>query len=234
MLDGLKIAFKDSNIRKLLIGYLLYMCGVFGRIGVMVYFFLYVVEQPMWLATAGVVMTVAMAVPNFIAPFLTKRFEKRVLMIACLIIGAIGGGLIFLGGNLMSFPLVLAGTALFHGCGASVGTFSYGLVAEIIDDMEVRTGKRADAIVLSVTSFAVKLGNAVAGSVGVLLLGAVGYVANAVQSSGTKFAMNGVINLIPAVLFIFTIIPFARITMNKQKAAENQAILMQRNAEKAE
>lgn len=234
MLEGLKMAFKDSNIRKLLVGYLLYMCGVFGRVGIMVYFFLYVVENPIWLSTAGIVMTIAMAAPNFIAPFLAKRFEKRTLMISCLIIGAIGGGFIFLGGNLMSLPLILIGTALFHGCGAAVGTFSYGLVAEIIDDMEVRTGKRVDAVVLSVTSFAVKLGNAVAGSVGVLLLGAVGYVANEVQNVGTKAAMNGVINLFPAALFLVTIIPFAMITMNKKKVAENQAILMEKNTKKAE
>lgn len=234
MLEGLKMAFKDSNIRKLLVGYLLYMCGVFGRVGIMVYFFLYVVENPLWLSTAGVVMTIAMAAPNFIAPFLTKRFEKRTLMISCLVIGAVGGGIIFLGGNIMNLPLILVGTALFHGCGAAVGTFSYGMVAEIIDDMEVRTGKRVDAVVLSITSFAVKLGNAVAGSAGVLLLGAVGYVANAAQTAGTKEAMNGVINLLPAALFLVTIIPFAMITMNKKKAAENQAILMEKNKKKAE
>ena len=234
MLDGLKMAFGDSNIRRLLIGYLLYMCGVFGRVGIMVYFFLYVVENPLWLSTAGAVMTIAMAAPNFIAPFLTKRFEKRTLMISCLIIGAIGGGSIFLGGNMMSLPVILIGTALFHGCGAAIGTFSFGMIAEIIDDMEVRTGKRVDAIVLSVTSFSVKLGNAIAGSVGVLLLGAVGYVANEVQTAGTKVAMSGVINLLPAALFLVTIIPFARITMNSKKAAENQAVLMERNAKKAE
>ena len=91
-----------------------------------------------------------------------------------------------------------------------------------------------DAIVLSVTSFSVKLGNAIAGSVGVLLLGAVGYVANEVQTAGTKVAMSGVINLLPAALFLVTIIPFARITMNSKKAAENQAVLMERNAKKAE
>lgn len=234
MLEGLKMAFKDSNIRRLLVGYLLYMCGVFGRVGTMVYFFLYVVENPMWLSTAGIVMTIAMAAPNFIVPFLTKRFEKRTLMLTCLVLGAIGGGCIFIGGNVMNLPLILTGTTLFHGCGAAVGTFSYGMIAEIVDDMEVRTGKRIDAVVLSVTSFAVKLGNAVAGSAGVLLFGMVGYVANEVQSAGTKLAMNGVINLLPAALFLVTIIPFAMITMNKKRAAENQAILMEKNAKKAE
>lgn len=232
VMTSLKIAFGDANIRKMLVGYLLYMCGVFGRIGIMAYFFLYVVEQPMWLSAAGTVMTITMALPNFVAPFLTKKFEKKHLMMACLIIGAIGGAVLYFGGMSSSLVLILIGTGLFHGCGAAVGGFSYGLIAEIIDDMEVRTGERADAIVLSVTSFAVKLGNAVAGSLGVVLLAAVGYVANSSHTPEVKQAMNGVINLCPAALFLLTLIPFGMITMNKAKVAENQAILQARQAEK--
>lgn len=232
VVENLKLVFGDSNIKKMLLGYLLYMCGVFGRVGIMVYFFLYVVEQPMWLSAAGTVMTIGMALPNFIAPFLTKRFEKKTLMIICLIIGAIGGGIIFVGGNSMSLPLILVGTILFHGCGAAVGTFSFALIAEIIDDMEVRTGKRADAIVLSVTSFSVKIGNALAGSLGVVILAAVGFVANTHHTEAVKFAMNGVINILPAILFLITLIPFGMIKMNGAKAAENQKILMQRQEEK--
>ena len=87
---------------------------------------------------------------------------------------------------------------------------------------------------LSATSFSVKLGNAIAGSLGVVLLGAVGYVANEVQNASTKLAMSGVINLMPAVLFLISMIPFFMITMNKAKAAENQAILQERHANKEE
>ena len=227
--DSLKLAFGDPSVRKLLLGYLIYMCGVFGRIGVMVYFFLYVVENPLWLSVAATVMTAAMAVPVLAVPFLTSRFEKKTLMTALLILGAIGGGILFMGGRLMSLPLILVGTAMFHGCGALVGTVSYGLVAEIVDDMEVRTGNRADAIVLSVTSFSVKLGNAIAGSLGVVLLGVAGYVANATQDAATKTGMNMVINLLPAALFLIAIIPFSMIKMNQAKAAENQVILMSRH-----
>lgn len=226
--ESLMTAFQDKNVRSLLVGYLIYMCGVFGRVGIMVYFFLYVVEQPTWMATASVVMTIAMMAPNFITPFLTKRFEKRNLIAAFLVLGFIGGVIMFLGGNMSSLPVICFGTALFHGCGAGVGGFAYGLIAEIIDDMEVRTGNRADAIVSSVTSFAVKLGNAIAGSAGIAVLVAVGYVANEVQSAATKTSMNAVINIVPGVLYLIAIIPFALIKMNNKKAAENTKILQER------
>ena len=232
VMESLKLAFSDANIRKLLIGYLLYMCGVFGRLGVMAYFFLYVVENPLWISVAATVMTVAMAVPNFIMPFLTVRFEKKSLMLCFLAIGAVGGLVMFLGGKMMSLPIILVGTALFHGCGSATGGASYGLIAEIIDDMEVRTGSRADAIVLSVTSFSVKLGNAIAGSLGVILLAAAGYVANETQTAATKTGMSVVINLLPAGLYLLALIPFSMIKMTRAKAAENQAILSARHAEK--
>lgn len=226
--DSLISAFKDHNVRCLLLAYLLYMCGVFGRVGIMIYFFTYVVEQPMWMATAGVVMTFAMMVPNFITPFLTKRFEKKQLIITFLIIGFFGGIIMFFGGNISNLPVICIGTALFHGCGAGVGGFAYGLIAEIIDDMEVRTGKRADAIVSSVTSFSVKLGNAVAGSVGIMALAAVGFVANTQHSESVKMAMSAVINIAPGILFLLAIIPFALIKMNNKKASENMEILAER------
>ena len=176
-------------------------------------------------------MTIAMAAPSFVMPLLTERFEKKTLMMAFLIVGAFGGVVLFFGGNLVSLPVILIGTALFHGCGGAVGTVSYGLVAEIVDDMEVRTGSRADAIVLSVTSFSVKLGNAVAGSLGVALLGAVGYVANTTQSAATKGGMSMVINLLPAALYLAALIPFSMIKINRKKVEENQAILSARHSE---
>lgn len=233
ILESVKIAFNDANIRKLLIGYLVYMCGVFFRVGVMVYFFLYVVENPLWLSAAATVMTISMAAPSVFLPFLTKRFEKKHMMLVFLVLGAFGGVLLFFGGRILNLPLILIGTGMFHGLGAAVGTTSFGLIAEVVDDIEVRTGNRADAIVLSVTSFSVKLGNALAGSLGVVLLGAVGYVANEVQSASTKMNMNIIINLIPSLLFVIALIPFFMIKMNRQKAEENQKILIERHAEKA-
>lgn len=224
------LAFKEPDIRKLLIGYLFYMSGVFARVGIMAYMFIYICNEPNWMAVAGTVMTFAMMVPNLIQPYFAKRFDKKKIMIVSLVIGFIGGIILFIGGQIVNLPIICIGTALYHGCGTMCGGIAFGLIAEIIDDMEVRTGKRADAIVLSVTSFAVKLGNAIAGSVGILALSAVGFVANAELTAGTKVAMNGVINLGTGVLFLLACIPFAMIKMNNAKAKENTRILEERHS----
>ena len=230
VMKNVVLAFKEPDIRKLLIGYLFYMSGVFARVGIMAYMFIYICNEPNWMAVAGTVMTFAMMLPNLIQPYFAKRFDKKKVMIVSLVIGFIGGIILFVGGQAVNLPIICIGTAIFHGCGTMCGGIAFGLIAEIIDDMEVRTGKRADAIVLSITSFAVKLGNAVAGSAGILALSAVGFVAGAELTAGTKVAMNGVINLGTGALFLLACIPFAMIKMNNAKAKENTKILEERRA----
>ena len=56
-------------------------------------------------------------------------------------------------------------------------------------------------------SFGVKVATAICGSVGVLLLAAVGYVAGAEQSATAKAGINAVVNLVPFVLGLISIIP---------------------------
>ena len=107
---------------------------------------------------------------------------------------------------------------------------SSAMVAELVDDVEVNTGSRVDGICVSITSFAVKLGNAVAGSLGIIALTAVGYVANEVQTASTKTGMNLIINVVPGILFLVAGLFMARIRMNREKAAENSKILAERHS----
>ena len=69
-----------------------------------------------------------------------------------------------------------------YGATNMAGLVSYGLGAEIIDDNWLRTGTRSDGIIYSCISFSTKLGNAIGGSVGILALGAAGFVANTEMS----------------------------------------------------
>ena len=96
--------------------------------------------------------------------------------------------------------------------------------AEIIDDNWLRTGVRSDGVIVSCISFSTKMGNAVGGSIGVLALSAVGYVANSQNLSATVLTnMDRVINFAPAAFFIVAAIFFTCVGMTKEKAKENEA-----------
>ena len=100
-----------------------------------------------------------------------------------------------------NITMVLAGCRIF-------GLFNVGfpmtlsMVADSVDYMELKTGIRTDGTAYATYGLATKVGNAIGGSIGVLLLAAFGYVANAEQTVEVMNGINIVVNLIPAILFI--------------------------------
>jgi GPH family glycoside/pentoside/hexuronide:cation symporter/probable glucitol transport protein GutA len=128
----------------------------------------------------------------------------------------------------MSGAIVVIG--FLYGFTNMCSLVSYGLGAEVIDDNWLRTGVRSDGVIYSCISFSTKLGNALGGSVGILILGAVGFVANTEMSSSVLTKMNAVINFGPAICFLLSAVFFIGVHMTNKKAKENEALIEQRTA----
>lgn len=208
------------------------LTAMFGRFAVMMYYYMYVLGRTDLVALLSVVMSVAQIASQFFLPALTKRFDKK----HCLCIANIGMGagclLIYLAGLGDSRVwMVFLGTGML-GFFNVLSPLLYGLTAELVDEVQVRTGVRADGTGYSIFSFATKLGNAFGGSVGVLLLASAGYVANAKQTVEVQYAMSRVINIAPMALYLLGLIPLLMIRMNNKKAKENAEILEQKEQEK--
>lgn len=76
-------------------------------------------------------------------------------------------------------------------------------IIDVIDDVEVRTGKREDGTVYAVYSFARKVGQALAGGLGGYALGLIGYASAA--KTQTEPVLNGLYKLatiVPGILFL--------------------------------
>ena len=67
---------------------------------------------------------------------------------------------------------------------------------------------------------ATKLGNAIGGAAGVVLLAAFGYVANAQQTPETMQGINIVVNLVPAILYFLATLALLLWTMSDKEADE--------------
>lgn len=91
------------------------------------------------------------------------------------------------------------------------------MLEELIDDNWLRTGKRSDGVIVTAVSFSTKIANAIGGSVGIVVLGAVGFVANTEMAAETLTKMNAVINFGPAACFMIAIIPLMMIRMTNAK-----------------
>ena len=95
-------------------------------------------------------------------------------------------------------------------------------------------GVRDDALTFSLGGFAVKIAQALTGTIGVLLLAAVGYQAGMDQTEATKQGINFIVNLAPAILCLISLIPMRWYTLDEKRMEEISTELVKRRAGEAE
>ena len=216
-------AFRDWNVAWLMIAMLVYLTALFGRISVMVFYFIYVTGDPMGMAAFGTAMTAGMLVVNFYTPFLLNHIDKKyVACLACVCQAICCIAFYFMGEARMA-SYIIAIIGFVYGATNMVSLVSVSLCGELIDDNWIRTGSRSDGVIVTAVSFSTKIANAVGSAIGIAALGAVGFVANSEMSAPVLTNVNKVINLMPAALFLVAIIPFLMIRMTNRKGKENEA-----------
>lgn len=210
--DVQKFSFKDTINNLIKNKYLmiitlimaLQMTAFMGRIAVTAYYVIYCLGSFTMIATIMTIPSIGGIIGSFFVPMAAKKFGKRNVLMGSMIVQGIGL-LIMYFAPFDNMAMVLAGCWIF-------GLFNVGfpmtlsMVADSVDYMELKTGIRTDGTAYATYGLATKLGNALGGSVGVLLLAAFGYVANTEQTQRAMNGINTVVNLIPAILFFLAAI----------------------------
>ena len=179
---------------------LLQMTAFMGRIAVTSYYVIYCLGSFTMIALIMTIPSLGGIIGSFFVPFFAKRFGKRAVLMGSMLIQAVGLLVIYFA-PFDNITMVLVGCWIF-------GLFNVGfpmtlsMVADSVDYMELKTGIRTYGTAYATYGLATKVGNAIGGSIGVLLLAAFGYVANAEQTVEAMNGINIVVNLIPAILFI--------------------------------
>ena len=201
---------------------LLTCMALFGRQGLVIYYVIYCVGNynlipffmavPAFMTVVGIIIVQAMVI---------RVGKKKMLTIALCGCVATLVAIYFVGGatNFNNVPVLVA----LHGV---YGLFCYTMAVELsmmpecIDYAEDKTGIRADGISYAAVSLGGKLGNALGVSVGLLIMGATGYVANTAQTPQALTGLNATTNLYIAALFLMALIPLALYPLNEKKNAE--------------
>lgn len=180
----------------------LQMTAFMGRIAVTSYYVIYCLGSFTMIAVIMTIPSIGGIIGSFFVPFAAKKLGKRNVLMGSMIVQGIGLLIIYFA-PFDNMTMVLAGCWVF-------GLFNVGfpmtlsMVADSVDYMELKTGIRTDGTAYATYGLATKLGNALGGSVGVLLIGLAGYVANAQQTEAAMNGINAVVNLIPAILFFIS------------------------------
>lgn len=202
-----KFSFKDTINNLIKNKYLmiitlimtLQMTAFMGRIAVTAYYVIYCLGSFTMIALIMTIPSIGGIIGSLFVPAAAKRFGKRNVLMGSMIVQGIGLLVIYFA-PFDNMKMVLAGCWIF-------GLFNVGfpmtlsMVADSVDYMELKTGIRTDGTAYATYGLATKIGNAIGGAVGVLLLGFFGYVANAQQTTQAMRGINIVVNLIPAIIF---------------------------------
>lgn len=164
---------------------------------------------------------------------LARKFGKKELGIFASVLGTVAFGALFFmkTSNMWLYTIInivgLLGFGLFN-------LIIWAFVSDVIDDQEVRTGKREDGTIYAVCSFSRKLGQAIASALGGWSLGWIGYVEGSL-SGQTEAVKNGIYNiatLVPMILYLTVGICLVVIyPLSKKKVNENTVTLKARRGE---
>lgn len=205
VLQSLKLLFKNDQLAVAVATTFISCVGIIGRYGLLSYYIIYVVGSYTIIAPVFSIMSFAQMLGNIPLPYLTAKFGKKNVYIAANIISAAAMVVLFLCGQ-TTVPVVIALSALIGFTGAS-GSITYSFVCDCVEYGDWKYGIRDDGLAFSLMSFGVKLAQALTGAIGAPLLIAVGYVANQPQAPETVTAINAIINIVPAVLLVISILP---------------------------
>jgi GPH family glycoside/pentoside/hexuronide:cation symporter/probable glucitol transport protein GutA len=197
------------------------LIAMFGRLGLSVYYYIYVLRRPDLIGPLMMMPSLVGAIVIFAFKGITDRIGKiRLIIISC-IGGTISLLIIFFINPVDNITLLFVFTAIY---GAFIGLATplyLALVPDAIDYMEDKTGVRADGTSYTAVSLGTKISSAAGASIGLMILAAFGYVANAEQTSSSITGINIAVNLFPAICLVLTLIPTLLYPLTPEK---NQAI----------
>lgn len=216
--DTAKVILTDRPLMCIFFMMLFAMTGFFGRMGVVIYYYIYVLQR-------FDLITLFMTLPSLFAAisiFLFARFAKKIgkKNMLFLSFGLSAVSLLFIYTvDYTNIPMLIFGTA-FYGLTNFGAPIIMSMVPDAIDNVENNTGIRADGTAYATISLATKFASALAGAVGVILLSSFGYVANAQQTEAAMKGINIVVNLLPAGCYILSLIPLALYNISEKRYEE--------------
>jgi len=208
---------------------LIIMGGITLRMTSAAYYFKYVVNRPELLATFVPAYLLAAAAGTALTPLLTRFIDKRQLMIGLMLASTVlSAAFLFVpADNIVAMYVLQVALGLALG---PKSPLSFSMLADSADYNEWRNGRRATGMTFAASSFAQKLGTAVAVGVIGAIFTALGYVPNAAQSADSQAGIVWLMSVIPAAFTLMAAVLMVFYTLDNPTMARIQADLAARKS----
>lgn len=180
------------------------MIAFMGRISITTYYVIYCLGAFTLIALIMTIPSIGGIIGSlFVAP-LAKRFGKKNVLTVTLLGQGIGLFIVYFA-PFDNMTMILAGHWIYgiFNCGFPI---CLAMVADCVDYYQEKTGLRMDGSYYAVYGLSTKFGNAIGSAVGIMIMAAFGYVANAEQTPEALKGINITVNLLPAILLVLAAI----------------------------
>ena len=201
-----KFGFKDmfkvlmDNRHVILLVVVQMLANVFSGLGtaVMTYYFQYIVGNINSQALVTAAGVVGMLVLVFM-PQLFKRFSVKQVMLAFMLVGAVGCLLRMI----PVVPVLMISSMMTYAAVIPTGMLMPSLLIDCMDYNEWKSGKRVEAVFGAMNSLASKVGSGMASVLAGVVMGLAGYDGSlAVQSAAANQSIIALYGWIPAIMFV--------------------------------
>lgn len=225
------IADLRSNLPWILLFFLalIIMLSITLRMTSAAYYFKYVVNRPELLATFMPAYLLAAAAGTAFTPLLTRFIDKRKLLIGLMLASTVlSTAFLFVDADQIALMYALQIALGF--CLGPKSPLSFSMLADSADYNEWRNGRRATGMTFAASSFAQKLGTAVAVAVIGTLFSTLGYVPNVAQSAESQAGIVWLMSVIPAGFTLLAAVIMVFYTLDNPTMARIQADLAERKS----
>jgi sugar (glycoside-pentoside-hexuronide) transporter len=213
--DLLKTLVGNKPLIVLQLANLFFSMGMMTGTSIGVFYILYFIEKPELIASYMFVLTAAFSISTFMVSPILKKISKEIFIIGAVVIVCICNVFLFVFGK-TNIPLLYILSAISSGASFAPAIVLTIMVTDVADNTEYKEGYRADGVLFSINSFAIKVATAVNSGLIGIMLSLCGYDAlNHVQSAATQTGINAIRYIYQAIALVICVIILKKYPLNE-------------------
>ncbi len=234
--NSIKEDFKDLTGNRpwlvLFFSSILILIYIGVRSSAVMYYFQYFVGRKDLASMFMVIGTVCVLIGVFPTNYLSKKFGKAPVLMACLIIISASLAVNYIAGP-ENLVLIFATQTIFSLASGPTFPLLWAMLADSSDYSEWKNGRRATGLAYSAATFAQKTGVAIGASATMAVLSWYGYVPNVEQGADALQGIKSAMTVYPAIFAGLSAVCFFWYNLSDEKLEKIKSDLEQQQAHKS-